>query len=276
MSRDESIVLVEGYDDRSFWQGLLLRRGCEEARNAPLAQHRQQAGFTYRTPSDTLVHVIPCKGAPHSGIRKGDELQTFAKIKLAERANKPLRRLVLSPDADQHATLDRARSSVRSIVISACPDAQETAEGDFLVDQGGLMVSAMFLHADAAGDDPAGAAGGEGGPRPEGVPAQRALEQLVCRALCKVHPARGQSVARWLAGRPDPDGKDHKAHAWSFYAGWSTAHGPGDFYASIWRDEPVAAALEDLLRAQGAWRIVDALLGLPGSAAPDPRGKASS
>lgn len=144
----ESIVLVEGYDDRAFWKGLLLRCGCKEAKKNPPADHRQQAGFTYQTPSNTLVHVIPYREG--TSRENGSELQGIAK----------------------------------------------------------------------------------------------------------------------LAGRPDPHGKDHKAHAWSFYAGWSTDHGTGDFYASLWRDEPVAAALEDLLRAQGAWRVVEALLALPGSAAP--------
>ncbi len=76
-------------------------------------------------------------------------------------------------------------------------------------------------------------------------------------------------AASWLAGRPDARGKEHKAHAWSFYAGWSTDHGEGDFYSSLWRDDrAVASALEDLLRAQGAWRIVEALLHGAGPAAP--------
>jgi hypothetical protein len=92
------------------------------------------------------------------------------------------------------------------------------------------------------------------------VPAERALEQLACAALCRVYPERGEAVARWLASRPLPHGKAHKAHAWSFYAGWSTDHGTGDFYASLWRDERVAAELTGLLRAQGAYRIIEALL----------------
>jgi hypothetical protein len=247
----ESLVLVEGYDDRDFWKGLLLRRGCMEAKKEPPARHRQSPGFTYLTPSSTLIHVVPYTTVKSESSR-GAELSTLAGLKLRGRVDKPLRRLVMSPDADTHATLDDARKSIRAIVTRACSEATETPEGDFLVDDGRLVVSALFVHADAAGDDP--------GQRPIGVPAQRALEQLVCAALCRVYPERGEAVGRWLASRPCPVGKDHKAHAWSFYAGWSTDHGTGDFYGSLWRDDRVAVELEDLLRAQHAWRVIEALL----------------
>ncbi len=138
-----------------------------------------------------------------------------------------------------------------SIVTSACPDATETEGGDFLVDGGALIASTVFVHGVGAKD-------GEGLPR--GVPGQPALEQLACAALCKAHPQRGQAVAEWLASRPDARGKDHKAHAWSFYAGWFTSHGTGDFYNCLWSDREVADELERLLVSQGAGRVVDALL----------------
>lgn len=92
------------------------------------------------------------------------------------------------------------------------------------------------------------------------MPEQRALEQLACAAICSVHPGWGEAVAAWLSARPAPQGKDHKAHAWSFYAGWFTEHGTGDFYGGLWRDDHIAAELERLLRAQGAWRVIESLL----------------
>ena len=108
------------------------------------------------------------------------------------------------------------------------------------------------MHAEAARD--------ADGKLPRGVPVQHAIEQLACAALSKVHPDRGEAVATWLTGRPNPLGKEHKAHAWSFYAGWTTDHGTGDFYGSLWRDDRVAAELERILRAQGAWRVMEPLL----------------
>jgi hypothetical protein len=251
-ARSESVVLVEGYDDRDFWRGLLLRRGCTALKGAPREHHGQSPAFTFETPSSTLVRVLPYIQAASSAIPEEGELSAIAKLKLKERSHKPMRRLVLSPDADTHPTLEAARQSVRALVAGACSGATETNEGDFLVDGGSLTVSTLFVHAETARD-------GEGR-LPEGVPAQRALEQLVCAALGKVYPRRGEAVARWLAARPSPLGKDHKAHAWSFYAGWSTDHGTGDFYGSLWRDDAVGTALEDLLRAQGAWRVIESLL----------------
>lgn len=252
IARPESVVLVEGYDDRDFWRGLLLRCACTPLKLAPREHHGESPAFTFETPSKSLVRVYPYNQAVSSAIPEGSELSAIAKLKLKERSHKPLRRLVLSPDADTHPTLEAAQASVRDLVTVACPDATATEEGDFLIDDGKLVVSTLFVHAEAARDAE--------GHLPGGVPAQRALEQLVCAALCSVYPERGEAVARWLAARPAPLGKDHKAHAWSFYAGWSTDHGTGDFYGSLWRDKAVGPALEALLRKQGAWRVIESLL----------------
>lgn len=138
------------------------------------------------------------------------------------------------------------------LLDAECPGVIETSAGDFSIDQGVLLVSTLFVHADAARDESRGFR--------SGVPEQPALEQLVCAALCEVYPERGEAVARWLSGRPAPSGKGHKAHAWSYYAGWLTEHGTGDFYASLWRDDRVASVLERLLRAQQAWRVIESLL----------------
>lgn len=249
MSRfDERLVLVEGYDDRAFWKGLLIERAaCTEARKeAKTAEHRHDGMFTYLTPSGALLHVIPVKEQ-----KQQSEVSEAIREKLRNRAIKRFSRLVVSPDLDGR-TLDDGWRSIRSAVLGVCPDATETTNGDFSIDEGERSVSAVFLHADSSN-----------GNASVGVPVQRALEQLVCAALCEAYPARGEAVARWLASRGDPKGKDHKAHAWSFYAGWWTDHGTGDFFSCLWRDPPVAAALEAMLRKQGAWRIIEALLAPP-------------
>jgi hypothetical protein len=249
----ESLVLVEGYDDRDFWRGLLLRCGCVPERQPdPPPQHKANGVYYFTTSTKALICVVPYQ--PPSAKTSSSDLHALIKLKLRERVNKPIRRLVVSPDADTHATLEGAAASVRDVVLGACAGATVTPEGDIRVDGGQLIVSPLLIHGDAARND--------GDRLPAGTPVQPALEQLACAALCRVYPDRGEAVARWLADRPAPIGKDHKAHAWSFYAGWSTDHGTGDFYGSLWRDDAVAAELEGLLRAQRAWRVIEALTGV--------------
>ncbi|MFO0589554.1 MAG: hypothetical protein U0441_18595 [Polyangiaceae bacterium] len=247
----ESVVLVEGYDDRDFWKGLLLHLGCTEARSGPPSPHRETAVFSYQGAARQLVHISPYK-APTPRRPQGMELSAAVRIKLDGRRTKPLSRLVIASDADLHPTLADARKSVHDLLLRECPDVSETAEGDFSIEGGSLLVSTSFLHGGAARD--------ADGRLPPGVPEQPAMEQLVCAALREVYPDRLDAITRWLADRPSPTGKLHKAHAWSHYAGWFTDHGTGDFYSALWRDERVAEALLRLLKQQGALRIIESLV----------------
>ena len=95
----------------------------------------------------------------------------------------------------------------------------------------------------------------------EGVPAQQALERLVCAAMARVYPDRARALAEWIRSRPEPAGKEHKAHAWSFYAGWYTQHGTGFFFEALWKDDAVARELSRLLQEGGALGVVQSVLG---------------
>lgn len=248
----ESVVLVEGFDDRDFWKGLLLHLGCTEARSGPSSLHRETGVFTYQGATQKLVHVMPYK-APTPRRPEGMELSAAVRIKVHARLTKPLSRLVIGSDADLHPTLEDARKSVRDLLVRECPNVTETSESDFAIDGGALVVSTLFLHGAAARDTE--------GRLPAGVPEQPAIEQLACAAIADAYPSRAESVARWLVDRPSPSGKIHKAHAWSHYAGWFTSHGTGDFYSALWRDERVVQALLRLLKQQGALRIIEPLVG---------------
>lgn len=248
----DSVVLVEGFDDRDFWKGLLLHLGCTEARSGPPSPHREAGVFTYLSAARRLVHVLPYK-SPTLRRPEGMELSAAVRIKLQARVTKPLSRIILGADADLHPTLEDARKSVRDLLARECADVKETEEGDFSIDGGSLLVSTLFLHG--------GAARAAEGKLPAGIPEQPAIEQLVCAALHAAYPDRSDAVARFLTDRPSPAGKPHKAHAWSHYAGWFTGHGTGDFYSALWRDPQVAEALLRLLKQQGAFRIIEALVG---------------
>jgi hypothetical protein len=241
----ESIVLCEGFDDRAFWQGLLLSLGCKDARRDS-SIHKFNAVFTYRTPSGRLVHVVPChqqQSAVGSEERAQDPVRFLARLLLKGRATKPLSRLILNLDVDTSNPSDIV-ASIRSIVG---PEARETPSSDFELDDGQLVVSPLLWYL----------------PRPvaTGIPAQQALERLVCAALCDAFPERGLAVGSWLSSRPDPRGKEHKAHAWSFMAGWHTDHGMGDFYASLWRDPDIQPKLRAILERTSAWPTIVALVG---------------
>jgi hypothetical protein len=154
------------------------------------------------------------------------------------RSSKPLAHLVVNVDVDDSTEAD-VLQSIASVVEQAVGEkVVPTALGDFEIDGGALIVSPLLWHLPV--------------PVAEGVPLQQSLERLVCMAICKAYPERGKDVHRWLSTRTDARGKEHKAHAWSFMAGWHTDHGMGDFYSSLWRDPRIRSQLEAILRQSGA------------------------
>ncbi|MDI1452146.1 hypothetical protein [Polyangium sp. 6x1] len=241
----ESILLCEGFDDRSFWQGLLLSVGCKEDRKAS-SPHTYNAVYRYRTPGGGLLQVVPCGAQTSMPKGAGDDpVRYYARLLLRARATKPLARLVLNLDVDLGSPSD-VIESIRSLVGK---EAKETPSGEFEFDGGQTVVSPILWYV----PDPVA----------DGVPSQQALERLVCAALSAAFPERGRKVKEWLASRPHPRGKEHKAHAWSFMAGWHTDHGMGDFYASLWRDPAIEKELRSILKSTGTWAVLERLLGLP-------------
>ncbi|MRG97532.1 hypothetical protein [Polyangium spumosum] len=245
MSAIEAIVLCEGYDDRSFWQGLLLSVGCKPAPQANPV-HRFQGDYMYETPGGGLLHVVPCgeqKQVRDDPARKRDAVRTMGQLLLRARATRPLARLVLNLDVDTKAPA-AVLDSLRSLVGG---DAKETSSGEFELDGGQTVVSPILWYV----PDPV----------VDGVPSQQTLERIVCAALSAAFPERGREVKAWLASRTDPRGKEHKAHAWSFMAGWHSDHGMGDFYASLWRDPGIEKELRGILTSTGTWAAIERLLG---------------
>jgi hypothetical protein len=246
---EESVVLCEGFHDRAFWKGWLKHLGCIDLPGRapffdPFGKPVPPGHFAFRSASGAFVRLQSCGGDKGVLARLED--------RLTERVTNALHRLVvnLDTDADDAAgALVRStglRAAVESRVAKADPAWSTTADGDLALDGGSTLVSTIFWCA----DDPLTAE----------LPAKQTLERLVCAALRTTYPARGASVASWLAARSAPPPESPKEHAWSHMAGWYANNGCDDFYQAVWRDPPVAAQLEARLRAGGAWRAVEALV----------------
>jgi len=244
------LILCEGYDDRSFWKGLLLRMGSVDERKLKGKRYQKTDVYAFRSPGGAVVYVVPAQ--------QSIGLLELAKDELQSRVEKPFSRMILNLDIDAR-TVEDARRSIASTVREVDGAAVEQAS-EFLLDGGRTRVAFVPWFLDL--------------PAPlDGVPQQQTLERMVCAALARVYPARAAALAEWIRGRPEPAGKEHKAHAWSFYAGWYTRHGTGFFYESIWKDASVAAELESMLRASGVWRILDlAVNGTKDEPTPAPSG----
>lgn len=232
----ETIILCEGYDDRAFLAGWLLRLGLndlkpDKGRATPIDPWGlpvSDGQFAFRAPDGGSVRVQPC----HS---RGNVFRR-AKLRVKGAPSRALAGLVLAVDhdgVDPTPQFDGVTAKARKLGVG--------------------NVNLAVWHC----EDPA----------TDGVPDAQTLERVVCAAIVAAYPLRGPSVQTWVAGRPDcPVPKDevgHKTLAWSHMAGWYSRHGCGDFYRAVWRDERVATALEDRLTANGAAAALRAGLDLP-------------
>ena len=102
-SPTESVVLCEGYYDRAFWAGLLLRLGCTDPGLGPGQSDRRivrdpwgdtvkKGQFGFRSISNQFIRVVPCHGAGN--------IADFARDRLGQLTRRPLLRLILTYDVD--------------------------------------------------------------------------------------------------------------------------------------------------------------------------------
>ena len=188
------------------------------------------------------MRVFPCGG-------KGNILRE-ARLRLADRRLKALRRLVIGIDSDVTARgtvltpSGLQRRDVEHLVrTDSDPGAAVNADGEIELDGGNTKISLVRWEVN---EPPAPA-----------LPDQQTLERLACAAIIAAYPARAAAVQNWLAARPNPPAVDPKEHAWSYMAGWYAEHGCEAFYSNLWNDPQAVAQLETRLRASGAWRIAE-------------------
>lgn len=238
MTKQQAVILCEGFDDRAFLAEWLMRLGCVEARKDPWARPVAAGQYGFSSPSGGFVRVHPCSG----------------KTRLAEIADnyidlhdaRPVSRLVLCFDADCSAPAMVPRGAVLQSLGSRRSVPLPDDSGAATI--GGVEVVSIVW-------------GCDDGPEAPGVPMQQCLERIVVAAIVAAEPARGASVAEWLRAAPISAGPEHKAHAYAYLAKWFAQSGCEDFYRAVWRDDAVRAQLETRLRAMGSWSIVEALLG---------------
>lgn len=246
MSR-QHVILCEGYDDRAFWVGWLLRMGCKDLSlradsnrikrvEDPWGRMVSRGQFGFATATGTFVRLVPCDGGGNVGA-------TAAQF-FKEHANHPIDRLLINLDADD--TLDSTSTSARDIIAGVV----RAQNGDAISDAGGSYFVAGVRVCPVVWECADRAA--------PGIPGKQTLERLVAAAIVAAYPQRGPTVATWLAA-PPAGGDSHKHHALSYLAKWYAEHGPDDFFKHLWRDEATAAQLESRLRDSGAWAHVEAL-----------------
>lgn len=247
MSR-QHIIVCEGYDDRAFWAGLLVRLGLRDPTvghergrrprvNDPWGRPVVGGQFAFATAAGTFVRLQPCDGG-------GNVLATAAAY-LDGHATRPVGRIVLNLDADRDAGADGGPDS-----LAAVHNFVERRGGQVSGDGTGTIDGALVVPVIWACED---------GPETPGVPRKQTLERLVCAAIAATHPDRAPSVERWLADPPVSAPVTHKHYSLSYLAKWYAEHGADDFFRALWRDPAVAGELERRLAARGVWQHLLAL-----------------
>jgi len=244
----ESVVLCEGYHDRAFWAGWLLKLGCTDPSKDgtvfdSLGRPVQRGQFMFHSRGGRFIRVVPCHGKPN--------VRREARSRLEGRSLEPrLTRLVLNVDADVVADETSPATGLRVADVLAIAKqfdsaAHETHRRDVVMDNGAVVVSLVRWETADAGTT--------------GYPAQQTLERVVCAALVAAYPDRGTAVQRWLDGRPDGPDAGPKEFAWSHMAGWYAEHACEAFFRCLWEDEAVAGELQSRLRSCGGWQIAEAI-----------------
>lgn len=225
----QSIILCEGYDDRSFWAGwLVVGLGCTEAKGRdPWGRMVNQGKYAYRSKTDAFLLVHPCDGR--------ERLTEQARFYLSGHPTHPLAHLLINHDSDEDAPGwgDREIELKKVTGAATIPDDVSLSVVVWGCDDGAEAV---------------------------GIPIEQTLERLVAASIVAAYPDRGPVVRDWLARQPATIGAPHKAHTYSLLAKWYGDHGCDDFFRAIWRDDAVRRELEARLHASGAWSPVAALV----------------
>lgn len=244
-SRQQYVILCEGYDDRSFWAGWLLYLGCEDPSNQGKKRVKDIYGktvgsgsFLFRTPRDVVIIVKPYHGRSKLGFAVKDYID--------EQGTCPIDRLILNLDSDaEDDSGSNARDAVRGILIrhGATLDPTSVLEADIA----GIRVSAVVWECNDEGGIP-------------GIPRKQTLERLVAASIRAAYPDRGPTVEKWLGAEPKGEGPmTPKNYSYSYLAKWYAEHGADDFFRALWRDEAVARQLRQRLEERGAWAVARAL-----------------
>lgn len=255
----ESVVLCEGYHDRSFWTGWLERLGCRDARRRadgtlgppprdPFGVPVTQGHFAFITPAGSFLRVQPCGG--------DQKVLRALTNRLTERTTKPLRHLIVNLDDDSvdPPGVEHMLSHDNEILQAVANRVREVTHGRIAASS-----TATELHIEGERTIVSTIIWSSHDPQTPELPTKQTLERLVCSAIRAAYPERAAAVSAWLRGRPSPPSATPKEHAWSHMAGWFATHNCDDFYQALWRDDAIAQALVERLTSSGAQQIATAL-----------------
>ncbi len=240
-----SVVLCEGYDDRSFWSGWLSAFQIDRAHKS---QENEIKNTGYEPGKGEYALISPVGN--FVGIRPVDSdtnLLRNLKSVLRDRPKYVVDRVIISVDPDTIEGDARTGLRLDDILREAKifdPNAA-IVERNVLLFDGTVTVS--LVRWEVVGETP------------QGVPTKQTLERLICHAIWSAYPERANGVAAWLAARSDPPPDSGKAFSWSYMAGWFPENGCDDFFRAIWRDPKIAVELERVLRENDVWRIAELL-----------------
>ncbi len=242
----DNIILCEGYHDRAFWSGFLLKSGCQDYRNGQrmattAAPVNLKGKYTFISPDGSrLITVQPCQG-------KTQIWKALAYF-LSNLAIEPKQRIFVSLDDDHDAVAESYAPSSGCQPLEAFLANQFA--GKFSIKGGACLFKPQdSLHPYISIINWASAE-----PANDNLPGKQTLERLVCAALNLAYPDRAISVKHFLDSRGDgAPAAGVKEFAYSHVAGWFADEGIEGFYRSIWSKDRIYSFLEDELKKIKIW-----------------------
>ena len=244
----ESYILCEGYHDRAFWKGLLLSLGCKSlgipgtTPKDPWGDPVRGGQYAFQGHKGGFIRVVP------AGSRR--QLLPLARIRISQRADRPLRLLIVNSDSDQNADGTPAHhgelafDTLLGLARGNDSRAAKSHEHVIAFDEGEVQILAFPWRSSL--------------PPAPGLPNQQSLERLVCGVLATVHPDRPAPVDHWLKSRPAPPPSNPKEHAFSYLAGWYAAYGSYEgFFEALWNEPAIAQGFRTELERQGVWALLE-------------------
>jgi hypothetical protein len=233
----ERLVLLEGYHDRAFVQGLLEKCfECVEARDArPELKLKGKGVYKLQTLSGALISYVPVGS---------DDFSSTQQDIVPEVARRGLDTLITIHDADLEATSPFELGAQE--LSDKIAGHQSTLDQTFV---GGIEKSRCRA---LLWSSPEGAS--------DLLPPKQTLERLVCGAIHAAYPERLRDVRGFLDSRSAPLPQNQgKEEAMSLMAGWNANAGSDSFYRLIWNDDKICSALVKHLTTQGLWPHFEAL-----------------
>ena len=244
-----STILCEGQHDQAFWEGWLDRFAAQSLSPKDREEFQDSVKATGYA-STNREHALRTSNGDFIGVRPvGSDSKILPTLRslLRDRPKYEVNQIVVNLDPDTLSGDGKTGLRVADVlreVRKLNASAREEAS-NILAFDGSARI--FLVRWEVVGETPAG------------VPEKQTLERLVCAAIQRAYPERAEDVAKWLVARRSADSTKPKAFVWSFMAGWHADSGCTDFFKDVWRDAKIAAALEQILRQNGTWRVVESL-----------------